>query len=76
VHGVAVVVSIRDLRDLVTDDDDQYDIGFVLWMLGTLMFLCLSAVNWHKFDPQTFGIGFGAVLAAGGAMSWLRKDKE
>ena len=75
-HGVAVVVSLRDLRDLVTDDDDQYDIGFVLWMLGTVMFLALSGVNWHKFDPQTFGIGFGAVLAAGGAMSWMRRDRE
>jgi hypothetical protein len=76
VRGIALDVSLRDLRDLVTDDDDQYDIGFVLWMLGTLMFLVLSGINWQKFDPWTWGGGFGAVLAAGGAMSWMRKDRE
>ncbi len=60
------------LKALVTDDDDQYDIGFVLWAIGTLVFLCLAGINYPKFDAQTFGIGFAAVLGAGGAMSWLR----
>ena len=75
-RGVTVNVSLRDLRDLLTDDRDQYDIGFVLWMLGSLMFLVLSGVHWRQFDPQTFGMGFGAVLGAGGFMSWMRRDKE
>ena len=60
------------LRDLVTDDEQQYDIGFVLWLVGGVVFLILAAVNWSKFDAQTFGVGFGAVLGAGGAMSWMR----
>jgi len=59
-------------KDLVTDDKNQYDIGFVAWLLGVLTFLVLACVNYDKFDAQQYGIGFGAVLAAGGAMSWLR----
>lgn len=60
------------IRTLLTDDEDQYDIGFVLWALGTIAFLVLASVNWKAFDAQTFGIGFAAVLGAGGAMSWMR----
>lgn len=63
------------LRDLVTDDDDQYDVGFVIWALGSMAFLVLAGVNWHRFNPQEFGIGFGSVLGGGGAMSWLRKKE-
>ena len=60
------------LRSILTNDDDQYDIGFVLWALGTVAFLVLAGINYAKFDAQQFGIGFAAVLGAGGAMSWLR----
>lgn len=64
---------MRDiLRTLLTDDNNQYDIGFVLWALGALLFLTLAAVNYKSFAPQEFGIGFAAVLGAGGAMSWMR----
>lgn len=61
------------LKTLLTDANDQYDVGFVLWALGVVSFLGLAWINWSKFDPQTFGIGFGSALAAGGVMSWLRK---
>ena len=60
------------IRTLLTDDEDQYDIGFVLWAIGALVFLVLAAVNYAKFDAQTFGIGFASLLGSGGAMSWLR----
>ena len=62
----------ESIKDLLTDDAGQYDIGFVIWMLGAVVFLTLACIKWAAFDPQTFGIGFAAVLGAGGAMSWLR----
>ena len=62
----------KSLQDLITDDEGQYDIGFVLWMVGGVVFPVLACVNYGRFDAQTFGIGFGAVLGAGGMMSWLR----
>ena len=62
----------RWLKELLTDDANQYDIGFIWWSAGVVVFLALALVNYSRFDAQQFGIGFGAVLAAGGAMSWLR----
>lgn len=60
------------LRDLLTDDHNQYDIGFCGWFAGVIVFLILACLNWQRFDPQTMGIGFAAILGAGGAMSWMR----
>ena len=60
------------LKDLLTDDANQYDIGFILWSSGVVMFQVLAAINYAKFDAQQYGIGLGAALAAGGMMSWLR----
>lgn len=60
------------LHNVLTDDANQYDIGFCWWSAGVVMFLVLAAINYGKFDAQQYGIGFGAVLAAGGMMSWLR----
>lgn len=62
-------------KDTITDDAGQYDIGFILWLVGGVVFLGLACANWQRFDAQQYGIGFGAVLAAGGAMSWLRTPK-
>lgn len=60
------------LSQLLTDDEGQHDLGFVLWALGSVVFMVLACINYGKFDAQQFGIGFGAVLGAGGAMTWLR----
>lgn len=60
------------LKTLLTDDADQYDVGFCVWLLGALVFMTLACVNYAKFDAQQYGIGLGAVLGGGGAMSWLR----
>ena len=61
-------------KTILTDDEDQYDIGFLLWLAGGLVFLALACVNYAKFDAQTFGVGFGALLGAGGAMTWMRRE--
>jgi hypothetical protein len=59
-------------RALFTDSEDQADIGYVAWLAGVMVFLALAVLNYEKFDAQTFGIGFGAILGSGGAMTWMR----
>ena len=57
-------------RKLTTEADDVTP-DFLRWIaiLGVLVYLGLSLVNWATFDPLTFGTGYGAVLlAAGGAV--------
>lgn len=66
------------IRDILTEDDNlTFDAGRVLWAIGVCVFLCLTSLTvWRgqPFDVQGFGIGFGAVLGAGGAMvKWTRK---
>lgn len=62
--------------NMLTDDEGQKDIGYVIWAAGTLVFLALAILNHARFDAQGFGLGFAAVLGAGGAMSWLRQLKK
>lgn len=60
-------------------DNHTLDLGRVLWALGTLVFFALSVhAIWHgtPFDPQSWGIGFSTVLAAGGLALWAKKDTE
>jgi hypothetical protein len=61
------------IRSWFTDDKNQWDVGFALWIAGVIVFFVLAFWNHDKFDPQGFGIGFGSILAGGGGMSWLRK---
>lgn len=58
------------LRELLTEADNATaDFLRVIACGGVLVFLGLAIKNWQTFDPQAFGIGFGAVLlAAGGAV--------
>jgi hypothetical protein len=62
------------LRDLLTDSEGQYDLGYFLWSVGVVVFLVLACVNWQRFDALTFGCGFGSILGAGGAMTWMRAN--
>jgi hypothetical protein len=63
---------IEALKDLLTDDAGQFDVGFIAWLAGVVVFLVLSCVHHERFDPSQYGVGFGAILGAGGAMSWMR----
>lgn len=67
-------------KDLFTEADNQtWDLGRFQWLVGTVVFFSLSfwayGFRGQAFDPVTWGAGFGAVLAAGGGMIWM-KDKE
>jgi hypothetical protein len=75
-----VGLVVKFIRDLFTESDGTtWDLGRVQGTIGFATFLLLStyAYTWKgdKFDPQTWGIGFGAVVTAYGAMILL-KDKE
>ena len=60
-------------------DNNTLDLGRILWAIGTIVYFALSIHSvWHgtTFDPVAWGTGFGAVLAAGGAALWMKKDTE
>ena len=69
--GEAVIAQMPVwLRELLTEADNSTpDFLRIIAVGGVLVFLGLAIKNWLTFDPQAFGIGFGAVLmAAGGAV--------
>ena len=60
-------------------DNHTLDLGRILWAIGVLVYFALSVhAQWHGqvFDPVAWGGGFGAILAAGGAALWAKKDTE
>lgn len=72
---------IKLLKDcFTTADGESFDIGRVLWAFGVLTFLGLSVWNVvgqdQHFDMQSFGIGLGATLAAGGAALGFKAKTE
>ena len=72
-------VKEHTFRVFAGKDNNTLDLGRILWALGTLVYFALSIHSvWHgtTFDPVAWGTGFGAVLAAGGAALWMKKDTE
>lgn len=71
---------IKLIKDILTGVDNQtYDVGRLLWVLGVLVYLGLSItalVKGQPWEPQSFGIGLGAVLAGGGAALGFKKATE
>ena len=68
------------LQNLFTEADNAtWDVGRCQWAAGTVVFFALSLYSYiyrqQPFDPIAWGTGFGAVMAAGGAMIWM-KGKE
>lgn len=60
-------------------DNTTLDLGRILWAKGSVVFAGLSVyhvVHTGTFDYVAFGTGFAAVLAAGGAAIWAKKDTE
>lgn len=58
------------LRELLTEANNSTpDLVRITAAAGVVVYLALAIVNWQHFEPQAFGIGYGAVLlAAGGAV--------
>lgn len=68
-------------KDLVTvANGNDYDVGRVLWVAGTLVFfgLAIYTVGFKgaAFSYTEYGMGLGAVLAGGGAALNLKHKTE
>lgn len=69
------------IQDIFTEKDGQsWSLARVGWGISLLVFLGLAVwdVTLQKshFDMQSFGIGLGAVIAAGGvAIGWQAKTE-
>ncbi len=68
------------IKQCLTGKDNQtYDIGRILWVIGVLIFFILAIIDDvknGKFDPQSYGIGLGGLLAGGGAAIGLKLKGE
>jgi len=75
------MLNLREnMNDAFTGKDGEtLDLGRILWALGCLVFLALSTGNFLRgaiFDPTSFGIGFGGLLAGGGGALALKSHTE
>ena len=74
----------KKLKDLILQtftgkDNKTLDLGRILWAKGVIIFFGLSIYDISRgtpFDASTWGIGLGAVLAAGGAALALKASTE
>jgi hypothetical protein len=68
------------VKDLFTGIDNQtFDIARLCLFFGAIAFIALAAhaaCKGQPWDPQAFGIGFGAVVAGGGASLALKAKTE
>jgi hypothetical protein len=56
------------LKYLLTDLNNQWDFGLIIWQLGCILYLYRGVTA--TWDFQSFGLGLAGVLGAGAAMSW------
>lgn len=72
-------IKTQIYRTFTGIDNSTLDIGRILWAAGVLAFFAMSIhSSWHGqvFDPISWGTGFGAVMAAGGAALWMKRATE
>jgi len=64
-------------NSLLTEEDDRTpNVAIVAWAVGTFFFIVFAGYSvWHtgKFDMQSYGIGFGALMTAGGGSLWMKQ---
>lgn len=68
---------IKDSLTLANGED--YDIGRVIGALGAFVFFGLTIADFlvnKKFDPQSWGTGFGLLIAGLGAALMLKHKTE
>lgn len=62
-----------------TSNGEDYDVGRILWAVGHIAYIVLSAIAAIKtgvFNPMEFGGGLGAILAGGGAALGMKRKTE
>ena len=62
------------VRSAFTDNAGEFDIGQIVTPVVLFWLMAIEswavAINKQSFDPQSLGIGVGAILAALGAYKW------
>lgn len=69
------------IRQVVKDcftvaNGQDYDLGRLLWAAVIMVFICLAILHWRAFDPQSYGIGAGGLLAGGGGALGFKARSE
>ena len=67
------------LQTFTGKDNKTLDLGRILWAKGVFIFFSLSIYDIYRgaiFYPLVWGVGFGAVLAAGGAALAMKAATE
>lgn len=68
------------LQNLLTGKDNQtYDIGRILWVIGVTTFICFTAIRLYikgEFDAMGYGTGLGGLLTGGGLGIGLKAKTE
>ena len=59
-------------RSLLTDEENQWDIGLLLWFSGFCIFLYKAVIAPAPFDYMSFGTGLAGVCGAGAALRWIK----
>lgn len=79
VSAIQWVLKVID-HTLTGIDGETYDPARICMALGINVFMFLELYNTvileHAFNAQDFGIGFGAILAAGGAAIGFKSKTE
>ncbi len=60
------------LHSLLTDEENQWDIGLLFWFAGFGVFLWKAIVAPAPFDFVSFGAGLTGVCAAGAGLRWIK----
>lgn len=67
----------RVFRTMLTGKDNMsYDFARVGGGLAILVYLGLAIANWHRFNPTTFGAGFGVMVSGVGVLLGLKSNTE
>jgi len=66
------------LLDLVTEPDNDVICPIrILAIMGFIQFFALASWNYHQhgvFDPQTYALGFGAMITGAGIALGVKKN--
>lgn len=77
---MAMETFTKFCKDTCTHSDNEtFDLGRVLWALGTLVFLgstVYSLLQGAEWDAIEYGTGLGLVLAGGGLGLKLKETTE
>lgn len=72
---------MKFIRDLLTADAKSQTYDLIRTITAGSALSAIAYTGWHvfktgTFDISAFGMGMAAIIGAGGAAAWARKDVE